>query len=209
MEYSNHFLGYLELGEDLFFDKVPKDEISKYVERALSVGKETAAQLEIASITQHLEQAGIACEVKEDDGAFFRVKFRAQFEYDRRKAQHKIILYKKSLEELAQANQLSYEQVKEIVLTHEFYHYLELKGTETISTFEPVTTFNWLGLTRTAQLVRLSEIAANAFTKALLKLDNLPNVLDYRYMLKGGLISKQMLESKYEEFEQVFGLKSS
>lgn len=206
MEYSNHFLAYLELSEDLFFDKIPRDKISEYIEEALKIGKQTADFLGVAPIKKRIDQANIKCVLKEDDGAFFKVKFRAQFEYDRKKEQYKIILYKKSLEELAQANHLSFEQVKEIVLTHEFYHYLETKGCQTIKSFEPIKTFRLLWLTRKAQIIRLSEIAANAFTKEMLKLDNLPNALDYQYLIKQGFVSKEAMENHYQEFKGVFAL---
>ncbi|MTD39271.1 hypothetical protein GIX45_11665 [Erwinia sp. CPCC 100877] len=206
MDCSDEFLAYLELKQDLLFHKIPEKKLPYYINRSLEIGRELAAAFMGMSATKLLTQHQVNIKLEEGAGDFFKVKFRAQFESDS-KGNNQITLYKQSVEEMAFSNQLSYESMEEIILMHEFFHYLEQKhSVETAEQLESIQTFHFLGVSRNAHIQRTSEIAANSFAKTVLQLPKLPNFYDYTYLLKTGKLTEQELLEEEACFRSVFDL---
>jgi hypothetical protein len=206
MDCSDEFLAYLELKQDLLFHKIPQEKLLYYIKRSLEIGREFAAAYIGTSAKRLLAQQQISIKLEEGAGDFFKVKFRAQFESDA-KGNRQILLYKQSVEELALANQLSYESMEEIILMHEFFHYLEQQRSfETADQLESIQTFHFLGISRRAHIQRTSEIAANSFAKTVLKLSKLPNFYDYTYLLTTGQLTEQELLEEEACFQSIFDL---
>ncbi|MDY5232952.1 MAG: hypothetical protein SPH17_05030 [Faecalicoccus sp.] len=204
IDYSDDFLGYLQLKQDLLFNKIPKKKILYYIQESLDEGKKRAAEFKNMSIKDIIAQLNIDVHYTEENGDFFKVKFRAQSSIDR-EGKIKILLYKPSVQELAQANAVSFEEMWEIILAHECFHFLEFSSKEIVSEkLDSISTIKILNYTREAKIQSASEIAANGFAKELLHLTYLPNYYDYVFMLKEGSITYSDIEDEYQEFTKLF-----
>jgi len=205
MEYfSDPFLGYLELKQDLLYHKIPIEKIPYYIEEALQAGKILGQEFKGHSVKELLANHQITLKTETGDGNFFKVKFRAQFETDA-KGMNQIFLYEQSIQELADANQLAEEEIEEIVLTHEFFHFLEDQRQLLIpEKLDSIETFRLGKFTRNAHVQRTSEIAANSFAKEVLGLANLPNYYDYIFLLKNDQLTETDLLEEYQEFKEIF-----
>ena len=200
---SNEVYAYLELKQDLFFHKIPVDKIRYYVEESLKCGMEMTKKHRIDDIYEFCREENIEIEEREGDGNFYKVRFRAQFEYNNGK-NSKIIIYLKTLAELAQECELDFELVKKIHLFHEVFHYLEYKDHSEVSDkLEPVETVNILAFKRQARIQRTSEIAAHYFAMANLNLDFMGNALDYQYLYKTGKMELEYLEKATIEYQKL------
>lgn len=201
--FSDEFLAYLELKQDMFFSKIPTEKIHYYIETALEIGREYGKQYAEKSVQQLYQENQINIQIEEHDGEFFKVKLRAQFETDS-KGHNQVYLYKQSIRPLAVANKLTEAEMTKIILAHEFFHFVEYGLKKTIGEqLAAVETFRLLGLSRKAHITRASEIAANAFTKTLLGLPYLPNYYDYHFLVATEQMTIAELEVEYELFQQL------
>lgn len=199
--FSDEFLAYLELKQDMLFHKIPSENIWYYLEKSLAIGKIFASKSKSKDIFALYEDNEIEIKEEKHDGVFYKVQMRAQFESDR-KGNNLVYLYEKSIAQLAEANHLGLKEMKRIILTHEYFHYLEEKSeTHVYDQFAPIESAKILGFSRKAHIRRTSEIAANAFAKYLLNLSHLPSFYDYQYLLKTNQITRQDVEEEYEQFK--------
>lgn len=200
---SNEVYAYLELKQDLFFHKIPADKIRYYVEESLKAGIEMAEKHHIEDIHEFCQTENITIEERQGDGDFYKVRFRAQFEYNEG-IRSKIILYLKTLNELAQECELDLELVKKIHLFHEVFHYLEYKENSEVSDkLASVETMKVLGFKRQARIQRTSEIAAHYFAMVNLSLDFMGNALDYQYLYKTGKMKAEYLKEATVEYQKL------
>ncbi|WP_206427973.1 hypothetical protein [Niallia circulans] len=202
--FTDEFLAFLELKQDMLFHKIPEKKIPYYVRESLKIGKVMSGKFKGNMINPLYSTSNILIQMEENDGAFFKVQLRAQFETDR-KGNNLVLLYRKSIEELARVNGLSYDEMVEIVLVHEFFHFLEGKQIKHVAEqLETIDSYTLLNLVRKAHVQRASEIAANAFAKEFLGLKYLPNFYDYQYLLETNKMNPQELEEEYQEYLRVF-----
>ncbi|MGM0125529.1 hypothetical protein IGI37_002928 [Enterococcus sp. AZ194] len=205
--FSDEFLAYLELKQDMFFDKIPANKVSYYIHKGLEAGSSYAETYRESTIEELYAMNAISIKTEEHDGEFFKVKLRAQFETDS-KGHNQVYLYKKSILPLAKANGLSYEEMSRIILAHEFFHHVEFGLGKTIAeSTDKVVSLRFLGVKRQVNIQRVSEIAANAFTKKFLQLPHLPNYYDYQYLIQSGELSQKELEEEYIRLEKILTLK--
>ena len=110
-------------------------------------------------------------------------------------------LYEQSISQLAKVNQLGLKEMKKIILAHEYFHYLEANGEGHVhDQLLPIESAKFLVFSQKSHVRRTSEIAANAFTKRLLKLKHLPNFYDYHYLLTTDQLTMQDIEEDYAQF---------
>ena len=198
--FSDEFLAYLELKQDMLFHKIPADDIWNYLEKSLEIGKSFVSKLKSKDIFELYAESGIRIKEEKHDGVFYKVQMRAQFESDR-KGNHMVYLYEKSIAQLAEANKLELKEMKRIILAHEYFHYLEEKSESHVyDQFAPIESAKILGFSQKAHIRRTSEIAANAFAKHLLNLKHLPSFYDYQYLLTKNQLSMQDIEEEYAQF---------
>ncbi|MDT2672617.1 hypothetical protein [Enterococcus dongliensis] len=198
--FSDEFLAYLELKQDMLFHKIPEENILYYIDESLNIGANFAAKKQSKDIFTLYQESDIQIKEEKHDGVFFKVQMRAQYESDR-KGNHKVYLYEKSIAQLAKANQLGLKEMKKIILAHEFFHYLEEKSDDQVyDHFAPIESAKILGFSQKAHIRRTSEVAANAFAKCLLKLKHLPSYYDYHYLLSTKQLSTQEIEEEYAQF---------
>ena len=124
--FSDEFLAYLELKQDMLFHKIPVEDIWNYLEKSLEIGKSFVSQLKSKDIFELYAESDIRIKEEKHDGVFYKVQMRAQFESDR-KGNNLVYLYEKSIAQLAEANKLGLKEMKRIILAHEYFHYLGKK----------------------------------------------------------------------------------
>lgn len=205
MAYSDEFLGYLELKQDLLFNKIPPEARKGYIIQALEIGQEAASQVATTSITRLYEQANIKIVKVEKSGQLFKTKLRAQYEEGPNHTA-KVTYYKESIENLARSGGLSYDQALKIHLAHEFFHYWEMeKATPVNEQLAKVKLTKVFGWQRYGTILRTSEIAANAFAKTFLKLPFLPNLYDYQYLITTKELPADWLTQAYAAYQDEVG----
>lgn len=202
--FTDEFLAFLELKQDMLYHKIPQERIPYYVNEPLKMGKKYAQEMPTKNVKQLYETAGIQIKEEAHDGVFFKVEMRAQFESDK-KGNHLVYLYQASVDKLSKANNLSPEKMKNIVLAHEYFHYLEESTKQHVSEMmDSIETLKVAGLIRTAKIRRASEIAANAFAKEVVGLNHLPSYFDYQYLFKEKKMSLSDLEEDHQEYLRLF-----
>lgn len=198
--FTDEFLAYLELKQDMLFHKIPVEDIWNYLEKSLEIGKSFVSQLKSKDIFELYAESDIRIKEEKHDGVFYKVQMRAQFESDR-KGNNLVYLYEKSIAQLAEANKLGLKEMKRIILAHEYFHYLEERSESHVyDQFKPIESAKILVFSQKAHIRRTSEIAANAFAKHLLKLSHLPSFYDYQYLLKINQLSMKDIEEEYDQF---------
>ncbi|MDK2966219.1 hypothetical protein [Lacrimispora sp.] len=193
-------LGLCELTNDLLYHKIPKDKVCFYIEESLKIGKSSALPYKGRDIIDICKESGIEIEFLKESKKMYGVSFRAQVEMSQK--QTKIWIYKGSLEDLAKNSKydgrkpISYQDALRIHLCHEFFHYLEYQQNRFVSGILPkIITLQVFGLKIERSINRCSEIAAHAFARELLQLEELPNIYDYIYLINSG----QMKENHFFE----------
>ncbi len=196
------FLAYLELRQDFLFDKIPNDKIGYYLDKSLTIGQEKARSVFSRDIKALLKEAHITIENNEGSGEFFKVKLRAQFEFDP-KGNNKIILYHESIKSFAKDCGLDFQTAIDLHLVHEYFHYLESIETKRVpESLDPVVNFKIFKFKRYAYINRCSEIAAHAFVKEFLNLDTLPNHYDFEYLIKNKKMTPSDLKSLEADYQK-------
>lgn len=200
---DRRFLGYLELRQDFLFHKIPEEKIMDYVDRSLQIGDQKALMIQNRDIKQLLEAADIEIENNSGSGDFFKVKLRAQFEFDP-KGKNKIILYHESIQEFSERSGLDLQKAIDLHLVHEYFHYLESRESKSVpERLEPVVNFEFLGLKKRAHINRCSEIAAHAFTQKYLDIEMLPNGYDFQYLINKGEITEAYLREMEASYQAI------
>lgn len=206
---SDKVLAYAELKNDLLFNKIPKDKICYYINQSLWMGKDKAIQYKHMNLQQMCHDKGLKIEVVAKSGKFYGVRFRAEINFSKR--ENVIKIYKDSLEELMDScnrlnfseDKLTYEDILNIHLAHEFYHYLEYaQGKYTNEMLDKVDTIDLGFYKKKATILKCSEIAAHMFCKELLGLKYLPNFYDYLYLIDSGKTSLKNFEMLIDSLEK-------
>lgn len=156
-----------DLKNDYVFEKIEKDRVDEVFLEAWSVGEREAARFieeyeqdGKISMTDLFRRSGFCIQNKEID--YVLGKRRYFCEYLSRRNILKI--YTKSVELWSEHNGFSYEEGLNIILCHEYFHYLESHRIGEVSGHYqvPMIKIGTLRLGKTG-VPSLSEIAANAF----------------------------------------------
>lgn len=206
---TNKVMSLAELREDEYYEKIPKEKISYYVEESINIGLEAAKTIlndyDTVDLEKICEDKGVQIELDTDEYGFEIIKLRGKYSNERKK---KIILYDKSIKriegkfkETKLNNFLNYNQIKEIQLAHEFFHFLEEEIGVTSEKLEPLTVRHIGIIKREYPISKTCDIAAHIFTKELLKLPFHPKLMDYYYLVGIGYIDFEFLEKHFLELE--------
>lgn len=184
---TDEIMSLAELREDQYYKKIPEDKIRYYVNESIKLGKEVANHILNTfgekSVIEICEEKKLKLDKPEEEYDFEIVKLRGKYDSDEKT----IILYDLSIKKLEKALidskvglELSYDEIKEMQVAHELYHYLEDKEIgATCEKLENVRIF----LTKKYPVMKTSDIAAHIFCKELLKLPYHPKILDYYYLI--------------------------
>ncbi|MGV2881713.1 hypothetical protein JI735_00300 [Paenibacillus sonchi] len=193
-------LAYSELKNDLLFHKIPKDKMIYYIEQPLAIGTAKAGEYKAkfgTDIQAICRNRGIKVVMNERSGKLGQIRFRAQIELS---AEERVItLYKSSMEELQQCagvllpgRAFSLEEIMDIHLAHELFHDLEFSEIGyTNERLDYISSLSLGPFRIRASVTKTSEIAAHAFSRHLLGLPYLPNLLDYAHMIHSGALSRE------------------
>lgn len=176
-----------ELRRNPLYSKFPEDRKEWYIEQSLMLGMEAAdRQLEHGTdIMELVKENGIRLVRRSECTAGQQSALRSEIEY--REDGSTIIVYMDSIRSLyANACEfappgiaLQADEIFEMHVAHEFYHYLEFASGKTTSQRLPKIEIAWLGrLKRHVELRETCEIAAQAFAKRFCGLKVLPTYYD-------------------------------
>lgn len=156
------------LERDYSYAKIPHDVVMSVYEEAWQFGEENAATFITQEITAEqwkvsdvLKRTGITIKVEPIDNVVKGQRYFCEF-FPKQK---ELTLYKKSVLLWCEANSLSYEMGTEVILAHEYFHYLEWQNQNPASRLCTVSMFK-IGKLKIGKtgIPALSEIAANAFS---------------------------------------------
>jgi hypothetical protein len=204
---KDEVLALCELSNDLLYQKIPKTKLTYYIKESLNLGKIAAELYQGQDIRKLYEENQIEVEYIKASTKTYGVSFRAQVEMDKKHT--KVMIYEGSIGELSKNSgfqgrkPLTYEKALQIHLCHEFFHYLEYTKEDFVSDkLDTIVTMKLPFYTKKVHINRCSEIAAHAFAKQLLGLEELPNIYDYYYLINSGKMKKSSLEEMLQNYEQ-------
>lgn len=161
-----------ELARDLLFDKIPIDQREQIADRAWQTGVDAARALMEAhgagsAIWDIAAASGL--EVKREDKDQVAGKVRYFSEYYSGRSQ--IVLYNRSVALWARQNAMEPKEAEELILAHEYYHFLECTQLGLTSKQYLVPTLKLGSLVLARSGVRaLSEIGAHGFARTYCQL---------------------------------------
>lgn len=206
-------LAWLDLRNDAVFNKIPPAKYRYYLDNALSAGERAADEFQDCYIRDLYQQHDIDIQLKQGNGIFFTVQFRAQFEFSEKKDIRRVILYQESLENLqasiVQAGvDVSLDTIMDIHLAHEFFHFLEYSRYQPVSaTLEKVCNLSFGSFRHYSTVATTSEIAAHRFCQQLIKLPHYPTYYDFIWLVNSGKQTEQEKQELFalarEELEQM------
>lgn len=179
-------------------NKISDDKKKEYINKSIECAIETANKYKDKSIYELMDENNLKVEEQLDEGEF-RNLF-GLFQYPNKVTVFSTNIYRvyKKLNE--NGIDISEEKIKEVVLAHEFFHYLENNEPDKFYTKnEKITTFKLFKLEFNSRITALSEIAAMNFAKRLTNLGFSTYVFDY--LLLDSLdknASKSMLDTLIE-----------
>lgn len=161
-----------ELSRDLLYERIPKSDIERISNKAWETGEVAARTLvEEYGCDKHIDEiakiSGLAVEWINKDNIVGNVRYFSEY-YSGRK---KIILYEESISKWAKTNKLPMHEAQELILSHEYFHFLECTklGLTSKQYMVPNIRIGSIILGR-AGVRALSEIGAHGFSRTFFEL---------------------------------------
>lgn len=203
---SNILYAFLELQQDLFFNKIPKEKYRYFIEESIKQGTNVYEEYKGEDILDLYEKNNIQVVIDPGDGEFYKVRLRAQFEFDKA-GNHKVYIYRKSIDELAKHIGMDFDTIMKMYLSHEFFHYDEMTKNRVVANqLDSVERAKILGKKLYARVNRTSEIGAHIFAMLMMDLPYMPNYYDYLYLISLGELSSSYLENREAEVNKLLQL---
>lgn len=158
------------LESDPCFKKIPANQVDEIFESAWKVGQSEAerflAQWEeqpTPSLFQILKKKQFRMEEQDIDYVMGNIRYFCEYMSEK----NIICIYRKSVEKWAEKNGFPYETARDLILAHEYFHYLEWHeiGRTSKKYLVPMLKIGPLSFGKTG-IAALSEIAANAFANS-------------------------------------------
>lgn len=189
---NDELMALSELIEDPIFGKIPKNKIQYYIENSYEIGFKKAVMLkkscENKSLTELCMDNGITVNIIDKPYKVMDTNYRAEIIYSENQInilKPSIMLMEEQLKDIADI-----EEIIDIHIAHEFYHFLEYRNeSDTADMLLPVTTLKIGKFNKKSKVIRTCEIAAHAFCKEYLNLPFHPKALDFIYLIKKGELS--------------------
>ena len=155
------------------------DELLSIAEQALSIGEKTAVDYKGKDLAGLAEELKISMQI-EKGGLVGTRLMRAHYDDSVRC----ITVYEDGLDQILSSGRLeelglpgTYENVRDMLLWHEFFHALEFRRIGMVGKDFPVIR-KVLGFTVRKPFYAVSELSAHAFVRDILNLRRLPMILD-------------------------------
>lgn len=115
-----------ELPRDLLYEKIPKCDLVRISDNAWETGVAAAEAVvkeygRYKKISEIAKLSGLTIEWKHKDNIVGNVRYFSEFYSGR----NKIILYEESVSKWAKINNLPLHEAEELILSHEYFHFLE------------------------------------------------------------------------------------
>lgn len=155
---------------DPCYYKVPADQAEAVFDDAWSTGVRQAkiftGQYETLDMVEILERLGFSIHTEDTDYVMGNVRYFCEYLSNK----NIVRLYRGSISLWAQKNGFDYEQARNIILAHEYFHYLEAKCVGWVSKrcVVPMLKIGSFRIGKTG-VPALSEVAANAFANEYYK----------------------------------------
>lgn len=196
-----------ELKQDNLYTKIPNTQKHYYINESVKIGQNVAKNIKHnyrnKSIKEICELHNLKINIIENKQISKFLKLRAEYlHYDRQ-----INIYKSSIEKMMQQFaeldiDLTYEEIVDIHLAHEFFHYLEFSEIGiTSDRLKPINIKSFLHHNRTASILKTREIAAHTFCYQYLNLNIHPKFLDYLFLLSLGEIEISVLSAYLQKLQ--------
>lgn len=155
-----------ELKRDKYYDRIPEEDRQRILHDAWQRGELAAREFFAAgpvTVFQAMEQEGLEIERTDRDMVVGGTRYFAEI-YVKTK---KVILYPPSIALWAEHNSLTEAQAEELILAHEYFHYLEHTVLPPAGSTYRVPAVQLFGRTLMyAGLSSVSEIGAHSFARA-------------------------------------------
>lgn len=159
-------------------NKISDDKKAEYINKSIECAIDTWNRYKYKSVYELMDEYNLKVEYQLDEGEF-RNLF-GLFTYPNQITIYSTNIYRvyKKLNE--NGIDISEDKIKEVVLAHELFHYLENKDSDKFYTkCEKITTFKLFGHEFKSRITALSEIAAMNFAKRFTNLQFSTYVFDY------------------------------
>lgn len=159
------------LRRDPCFGKIDANAVDRAFDAAWKIGSEEGGRFVAEckgnfDICERLQEYGVSITTEDADCVIGNMRYYCEF-ISKKKA---IVVYRKSVELWAEENAVSYLDALNVILAHEYFHYLEETKLGWVSKKceVPMLVFGRWKLGKTG-VAALSEIAANAFASECYK----------------------------------------
>jgi hypothetical protein len=169
-------LAYLELAKDKVFQKLPEEEKNKLVKEVLAIGDEAAGWVVTEYGTDDPRKIAVKMGVR-----IFGEEKKSLNRSEYRREKKEIAISRKFHEKLlreVQSKELS-ERLLKLVVAHELFHHLEAERIGEVYRRYKFQVWKFGPLVKEKFIKGFSDVAAQAFTHTLLKLEVTPQVFDY------------------------------
>ncbi|WP_066500963.1 hypothetical protein [Abyssisolibacter fermentans] len=200
---TDKVMSLAELKEDNIYRKIPHNMQKLYVSESMKIGVGTANLIKEkyndADIKSICSDKGITIKFIDKIPKLKFIKIRADYSH-----QEKCLnIYNSSIEEMyKQFNKidmgfkLNVDDIINIHIAHELYHYLEYEEIGLTNEILPkITLFKFGSIERKSTVVKTREIAAHMFCRKMLNLSVHPKWIDYIYLLAAS-------EIKYKDLKE-------
>lgn len=170
--FPDKILSREELTRDLLYEKIPKEDIEEISDRAWETGAAAARDIlekygSDISIEKIAKINGLAIERVNLDNIVGKVRYFSEYYSGR----SRIVLYMDSINKWALTNKLSIGEAEELILSHEYFHFLECTRLGLTSRQYRVPTIKIGSIVLGKSGIRaLSEIGAHGFSRTFYEL---------------------------------------
>ena len=171
-----------QLNKDLLADKINEGEKEEIIILSQKCGRELARRVKAENpeldIEEYVQKLKIKIKNKKSDNLKNFISFGAFQEPDT------IILYDDTVKMVSGYIQkknikfLNNINIKDMIITHELFHYLETRNPEMYSNRKKIVLWNLFSYKHLSKINAVSEIAASSFIRELLNLEFVPNIID-------------------------------
>lgn len=170
-----------ELQRDIVYDKIPESDrvliCDKAWETGVNAAKLTMEKYGNKPIEMIIEECGLSVDRKSIDNVAGNMRYFSEY-YS---GKNRVYLYTTSIKKWANENDFSLDQAEELILSHEFFHYLEVNEIGETSKQYMVPTLKVGSKTIIKTGVRaLSEIGAHGFSRTYYEIHDNTDITDDR-----------------------------
>lgn len=161
-----------ELPRDLLYEKIPQSELVRISDKAWETGVEAAQNVveeygTSKSIKEIAKISGLTIEWNSVDNVVGNVRYFSEYYSGR----NRIILYAESISKWAKVNNMTVQEAEELILSHEYFHFLECTklGLTSKQFMVPKIKIGTVTLGKSG-IRALSEIGAHGFSRTFYEL---------------------------------------